>query len=185
MTRIKVMWKNNSQQYGLVSKLLHWLSALSVLVLFASGYWMVDLDYSSEWYIRAPHWHESLGVLIIIVSLFRLFWRRVSGKPDVIPSHKPFEVKGSSIVVFLLYLTLFSVLISGFVITSANEQAIAVFNWFNITPLLLPIKNQEDIAGELHEYLAYWLIFFVAVHALGALKHHFIDKDPTLKRMIK
>jgi cytochrome b561 len=84
-----------------------------------------------------------------------------------------------------LYFTLFTVLISGYLITSSNDKAIAVFDWFNVTPMVLNIKNQEDIAGVIHYYLAYGIIAFALLHALAALKHHFIDKDKTLKRMTK
>jgi len=181
----KLLWKNNQQQYGLLSKLLHWLSALSVFGLFALGYWMVELDYYSEWYQLAPHWHESVGILLMIITLFRLFWRRNAGSPLAISSHSAFEQKASRLMTFILYFTLFSVLISGYLITSADDKAIAVFDWFHVTPVVLAITNQADIAGLLHYYISYGLMFFVIFHAFAALKHHFIDKDSTLKRMIK
>jgi cytochrome b561 len=181
----KWLWKNNQQQYGLLSKLLHWLSALAVFVLFASGYWMVELDYYSEWYQLVPHWHESLGILLLITTLFRLFWRRNAGKPSAISSHSDLEAKASSLMTFILYFALFSVLISGYLITSADGKAVSVFEWFNVTPVVLAIENQEDIAGLIHYYLSYALMLFVIMHALAALKHHFFDKDNTLKRMLK
>jgi len=185
MIRNKLLWKNNQQQYGLLSKLLHWLSALTVLSLFALGYWMVDLDYASQWYQLAPHWHESIGILLLGVTLFRLFWRNIAGSPGAITSHSSIEKKASASMIFLLYFTLFSTLISGFLITSANDKAIAVFDWFSVTPVVLVIKNQEDITGLVHYYAAYAIIIFALLHALAALKHHFIDKDNTLKRMTK
>ncbi len=181
----KLLWKNNQQQYGLLSKLLHWLSALAVFVLFASGYWMVELDYYSEWYQLVPHWHESLGILLLITTIFRLFWRRNAGKPSAITGHSVLETKASALMTFILYLALFSVLISGYLISSANGKAVAVFDWFDVTPVVLAIENQADIAGLMHYYLSYALIFFVLLHAIAALKHHFIDKDSTLKRMFK
>ena len=185
MHRNKFLWKNNSQQYGSLSKVLHWLSALVVLALFASGYWMVELDYSSQWYQTAPHWHESVGILLIAVTLLRLFWRGIAGSPAPISSHSRVEQKASATMIALLYFTLFSVLISGFLISSANEQAIAVFDWFKVSPIILAIKNQEDITGLVHYYAAYAIIICASLHALAALKHHFIDKDNTLKRMTK
>jgi cytochrome b561 len=183
MIRNKVLWKNNQQQYGLLSKCIHWLSALSVFSLFALGYWMVELDYSSLWYQRAPHWHESIGVLLLIVSLFRLFWRRIAGSPVALASHSAIEKKASATVILCLYLGLFTVLFSGYLITSANDEPIAVFDWFSVPQIVLAIKNQEDIAGLVHFYVAYGLVCIALLHALAALKHHFIDKDSTLKRM--
>ncbi len=183
MIRNKLLWKNSQHQYGVVSKALHWLSALTVFALFGLGYWMVGLNYYSEWYQLAPHWHESIGILLFIATLLRLFWRKTAGKLEVISSHSGLERKASSVMTVILYIVLLSVMISGYLITS--DKAIAVFDWFNVTPLALSIANQEDIAGALHYYLAYGLICFAILHALAALKHHFIDKDVTLKRMTK
>lgn len=185
MIRNKLLWKNNKQQYGLISKGLHWLSALAVFVLFGLGYWMVDLDYYSEWYQRAPHWHESVGLLLLIVTLFRLVWRGIAIKPEAISSHSHLERKSSAIMAFALYFILLTVLVSGYLITSADGKAIAVFDWFNVSTFILIAENQEDLAGAVHYYIAYTLIFMALIHALAALKHHFIDKDNTLKRMIK
>ena len=185
MIRNKLLWKNNKQQYGLISKGLHWLSALAVFVLFGLGYWMVDLDYYSEWYQRAPHWHESVGLLLLIVTLFRLVWRGIAIKSEAISSHSDLERKSSAIMAFALYFILLTVLASGYLITSADGKAIAVFDWFNVSAFILIAENQEDLAGEIHYYIAYTLIFMALIHGLAAIKHHFIDKDNTLKRMIK
>ncbi len=185
MIRNKLLWKNSQQQYGVVSKALHWLSALTVFALFGLGYWMVELDYYSEWYQLAPHWHESTGILLFIATLLRLFWRRTAGKLTALSSHSALEKKASAVMTVILYIVLLSVLVSGYLITSANDKAIAVFGWFNVTPMLLAIDNQEDIAGLVHYYLAYSLMFFAILHAVAALKHHFFDKDTTLKRMTK
>ena len=185
MIRNKLLWKNNKQQYGLISKGLHWLSALAVFVLFGLGYWMVDLDYYSEWYQRAPHWHESAGLLLLIVTLFRLVWRGIAIKPEAISSHSDLERKSSAIMAFALYFILLTVLASGYLITSADGKAIAVFDWFNVSAFILIAENQEDLAGAIHYYIAYTLIFMALIHGLAAIKHHFIDKDNTLKRMTK
>lgn len=185
MIRNKLLWKSNKQQYGLIIKGLHWLSALTVFVLFGLGFWMVDLDYYSEWYQRAPHWHESIGLLLLIVTSIRLFWRSIDRTPDAIIEHSILEKKLSTIMVYSLYAILFAVLISGYLITSADGKTIEVFAWFTVPAFVLITDNQEDLAGAIHYYIAYILIFMAIVHALAALKHHFFDKDNTLKRMIK
>lgn len=185
MIRNKLLWKNNQQQYGLVSKGLHWLSALTVFVLFGLGYWMVDLDYYSQWYQLAPYWHESAGLLLFIITLFRLAWRVTTKKPEAISSHSVIEKKSSAVMVFTLYTVLLTALLSGYLISSADGKAIAVFDWFNVSAFILIAENQEDLAGAIHYYIAYALIFIALAHALAALKHHFIDQDNTLKRMLK
>jgi cytochrome b561 len=77
-----------------------------------------------------------------------------------------------------------SVMISGYLISTADGRAISVFGWFEVPALITSIPDQEDIAGLIHEYLAWGLVIFSGLHALAALKHHFIDRDPTLKRML-
>jgi cytochrome b561 len=185
MIRNKLLWKNTKQQYGLVSKGLHWLSAITVFILFGLGYWMVELDYYSEWYQRAPHWHESIGLLLFVVTLLRLGWKAIVIKPEAISGHSRVEKKASAIMTFTLYFILLTVLASGYLITSADGKAIAVFDWFTVSAFVLIAENQEDLAGAIHYYIAYILIFIALAHALAALKHHFIDKDNTLKRMTK
>lgn len=185
MIRNKLLWKNNKQQYGLISKTIHWLSALTIFALFGLGYWMVDLDYYSEWYQRAPHWHESIGLLLFVVTIIRISWRYLAITPEVISSHSVIERKLSTFMVVFLYAVLFSVLVSGYLITSADGKSIEVFDWFTVPAFVLIADNQEDLAGTVHYYIAYTLIFMAVMHALAALKHHFIDKDSTLKRMIK
>jgi cytochrome b561 len=84
----------------------------------------------------------------------------------------------------LLYVLLFAVMLAGYLISTADGRAIDVFGLFSVPATLTAIENQEDIAGEIHLVLAIVLVSLAAVHALAALKHHFIDRDRTLKRML-
>ncbi|GAB7194875.1 hypothetical protein OS11_11470 [Dickeya oryzae] len=78
---------------------------------------------------------------------------------------------------------LFSILISGYLISTAEGQPISVFGWFSVPATLSGIQNQADSAGKIHLYLAWSVVILSVLHALAALKHHFIDRDVTLKRM--
>ena len=73
---------------------------------------------------------------------------------------------------------------SGYLITTADGQAVVVFGLFEIPATLYGLENQEDVAGAIHDWLATLLIALAALHGLAALKHHFIDRDPTLLRML-
>ena len=79
---------------------------------------------------------------------------------------------------------MFLIVLSGYLISTADGRSIEVFNWFEIPAFVTPIENQEDLAGDVHFYLASTLMVLVALHGLAALKHHFLDKDATLKRML-
>lgn len=178
------MLKNTSESYGVLSRVVHWVSALTVLGLFALGLWMEDLDYYHDWYRTAPDIHRSVGVLLLILTAFRLVWYRVSSKPRALETHSRTIRIASVATHHVMILLLFAMFISGYLITTAQGDALYVFNWFSIPSTLNGIDNLEDIAGEVHELTAFTLIGLAALHAIGALKHHFIDKDVTLKRML-
>ena len=68
--------------YGIVSRLFHWLMAVAIFGLFGLGWWMVKLDYYSPYYISAPNFHRSTGILLFIALLARIIWRAVNVKPS-------------------------------------------------------------------------------------------------------
>jgi cytochrome b561 len=178
------MFKDSESGYGLISIVLHWVSALSVIGLFAVGFWMVDLTYYSSWYKTAPDLHKSVGVLLFVATLIRLLWRLVNPKPKGLTEHKRWEKVLGSLVHNLLYLLLLIIMLSGYLISTADGRAIVVFGLVSLPSMGELFNEQADIAGVIHQYLAYSLIGIVVVHALGAIKHHIIDKDTTLVRMI-
>lgn len=170
--------------YRRSQQIVHWLMALLTFGLFGVGFWMVDLTYYSAWYQTAPHWHQSIGILLAGLWLVRIAVNRHEGKPATLATHSPVEVITARVVHFLLYGLLLVLFVSGYLISTADGRAIDVFNWFSIPGAGELFAHQADIAGEVHEYTAYCLIALAFLHALGAMKHHFIDKDPTLKRML-
>lgn len=170
------------KQYNRTAKLLHWLSALLIISLFALGLWMVDLNYYSEWYKIAPHWHKSIGLCLFAMTLFRLLWKITSKSPPI--TGQAWEKVGAKLAHNALYLLLFAIFISGYLISTADGRPITVFNWFSVPGFGEFVENQEDVAGALHFYLAYTTIGLAALHALAACKHHFINKDDTLSKML-
>ncbi len=182
------MIKNTSQVYGWVACTFHWISAAVIIGLFILGLWMVDLTYYSDWYKTAPDIHRSVGVLLSLLVLARVIWRFMNPQPTPLPTHKAWEVKTGHVVHWILYVGMFAMFITGYLISTAKGQSVDVFNWFSVPALItgddLGIKNLEDKVGEIHEIIAYILIAFASLHALAALKHHFIDKDSTLLRML-
>ena len=175
---------NSDTQFGWVSKIIHWVVALTIFGLFGVGLWMVDLTYYDSWYRTAPHWHKSVGVLLLFVMVGRLLWLAKVGKPKPLVSHATWEVTLARLTHWLIYLLVFTIIASGYLISTADGRGLEVFNWFEIPALGSLIENQEDIAGEVHEYLAFTLIGLAILHALAAVKHHVIDKDQTLRRML-
>ena len=169
-------------KYNSTAKSFHWLSAILVIGLFAAGYWMVDLSYYSEWYKTAPHWHKSVGLCFVVITISRLIWKLISTSPPIEGS--AFEKKAATSAHHLIYILLFTMFLSGYLISTADGRGIDVFDWFQVPGLGSFIEDQEDYAGLVHEYVAYTLIGLASLHALAALKHHFINKDNTLKKML-
>lgn len=179
-----MQWRNNESRYGHLSLLLHWGVALTVYGMFALGLWMVTLGYYDSWYHSAPEIHKSIGILLFIVLIFRVIWRWISPPPKALSSYSKLTRISAHIAHMLLYLILFSILISGYLISTADGQAISVFDWFTVPALFKGEGEQADLAGNIHLYLAWAVVVLSLLHAAGALKHHFIDKDITLKRML-
>lgn len=180
--------RNTRHSWGWLSVIFHWLTALAVIGLFASGIWMVDLTYYSEWYTTAPHWHKSVGMLLLFIVIVRLAWRLLNPTPAHEASVSRPERIAAAIAQVLLYLLLFTVLLAGYFIPTANGEPVEVFGWFTVPASLTGLDNfgmaQEDLAGTIHKYAAWTLVIVAGIHAAGALKHHFIDRNATLKRML-
>jgi cytochrome b561 len=175
--------KNTSTGYGAIAKSLHWLLALAIVGLFALGLWMRDLGYYDPWYQTAPHIHQSVGVLTILFMAFRYLWRQLSPPPPDIKTQAHWEHLAAHFTHGLLYLLVLVICVSGYLI-NADENPIPVFNWFELPSLLLGMDQQEELMGEIHFYSAWAIIILTGGHALAAIKHHLIDRDETLKRML-
>lgn len=178
------MLRNTQDSYGLIAIVLHWLVALTVFSLFGLGLWMTGLDYYDPWYHRAPEIHKALGVLLFLVLAARLAWRWINPRPRPEPTLSKLERRASSLAHALLYGLLFGVMAAGYLISTADERPIDVFGLFTVPATLTGLPEQADRAGDVHLALAIAVIVLAGVHALGALKHHFIDRDRTLLRML-
>ena len=176
--------RNSSSRYGWVSIFMHWGVALAVFGLFALGLWMVGLDYYSTWRKDAPDLHKSIGLTLFAVMLLRMVWRFVSPPPPTLSSYSRLTRLGAKVGHSFLYLSLFAVMIAGYLISTADGAGIAVFGLFEVPALVSGLPDQADVAGVVHLYLAWALVVFAGLHALAALKHHFIDRDATLVRML-
>jgi len=174
---------NTKHHYGVISRSLHWLMATLIPFLFLLGLYMVDLNYYDDWYHTAPSLHKSLGIILATLLLFRIIWMFFQIKPVPLVNNKQ-TVQLISLVHISLLLLLVITVISGYLISTADGRSIVVFGLFDVPATLSHIKNQEDMSGEIHFYVASSLIVIASLHALFALIHHFIYKDNTLRRML-
>ncbi|TVZ39450.1 cytochrome b561 [Alteromonadaceae bacterium 2753L.S.0a.02] len=178
------MLRNSEQNYGWLTIAIHWVTAVTVVGLFTLGLWMKSLDYYDPAYRLAPEWHKSIGVLLVVLTLFRLVWRFKSGVPRELNTHKAWEIVIAKLVHWYLYAAIISMFFSGYLITTAKGQSLEIFWSLSIPAVITGVDSLEYVAEEVHEVSAYSIIAIAALHALAALKHHFLDKDMTLKRML-
>lgn len=175
---------NSKTRFGWVSIILHWTSAVTLIGLYFSGDYMVELGYYDIWYNRAPQIHKEVGVIIGLLMVFRLLWNTLQTKPKAIGNDKPIIKLLVHLAHYLLYALVFILIISGYLVSTAKGQGIDVFGLFEVPVFFANNKDRAELAGDVHEWLALGFILLVALHACAALMHHFIHKDNTLKRML-
>ena len=165
-----------------MAQFLHWAMAFAIFGLFGLGLWMTSLTYYDVWYTRGPFIHEGVGIILIAALVFRLVWRGLQVRPD--ESHlKLYERVGSVVAHWAMYALMAIVMVSGYLISTSDGRSIDVFGLISV-PALYADKGFEEIAGSLHYFLSFALIGLAVIHTLAAIKHHVIDKDPTLIRML-
>ena len=177
------MLKNSRSAYGWVAIVLHWVIALTVIGQFSIGLYMVSLNYHSPLYHTLPDYHKAVGILLAAVLVFRALWMVLNHRPQAASGVAPWEHKISRVVQWLMNLLLFVVVVMGYLMSTAAGDSIDVFGLFEIPASVTSIEQQEDWAGNLHYWFALSVIALATLHGLAALKHHFLDKDRTLKRM--
>lgn len=175
---------NTTETFGLVSRSLHWLIALLIFALVALGWYMVDLTYFDRWYNQSLSAHKALGLLVLVLGLGSLLWRLVSPLPLPIASLSTVERRAAVSMHHLLLLLIIAIPASGYLISTSAGKAVEIFSWFEV-PALFSVGNElRDIAIELHFWLAYGILGLAGLHLLAALKHHFVNRDRTLLRML-
>ena len=170
------------RRYGAVAIAFHWLLALAIIMAFSVGFYMADLPFSPS-RLKLYNYHKWAGVTILALSALRLLWRLSHRPPADLPM-PVWQAKAAHLTHLLLYVLFFAVPLAGWAYSSAAGFPIV---WFGVLPLpdFVPKdKALADTLKELHGLLAYGLSALVLAHIAGALKHHLIDKDGLLLRML-
>ncbi len=176
------MLRNTSESYGLVAIAMHWLMAIVIFGMFGLGLWMLELNYYDSWYHDAPYIHKAIGMLLLFTLIFRFIWRLINTRPNLMGA--AWEQFIALLVHRSHYLLLFAITITGYLIPTAEGVGIDLFGWFTVPASFSFTKDEADLIGLVHLYIAWAVVGLAAAHAGAALKHHFIDKDITLLRML-
>jgi len=175
------MLNNTKNAYGTISKCFHWVIALMIIAMLIIG---CSLGFTHKATFQAlMHYHQSLGVTILILMVLRLIWRLCATSPTYPNSMTPFEVTLAHAMAWLFYVLIFTIIVAGILMTAFHGYAIKFWGW-NIHLPITPSKNMNHIFNTIHIYTAWIILACVIIHVLAALYHHFIRKDDVLKRMI-
>lgn len=171
------------QRYPRLSIFFHWLIALLIVAAFALGSVMADMKISPT-KLQYYAWHKWLGVTILGLVALRLLTRLYSGAPAHLDSMKKWEIQLASATHVLLYLLMFAVPLSGYFYTSAAGYPVVYLGLFELPTIIGPNPELKPLLKELHEMLTTVILVVAGLHVAAALKHHFIDKDGTMQRML-
>ncbi|WP_172326735.1 cytochrome b/b6 domain-containing protein [Mangrovicoccus sp. HB161399] len=181
--------RNTGERYGSVAKSLHWLTALLILSLWPLGLIAHEWPYgtSAELAVKATLFsvHKTLGVAVFFVALVRILWALVQPKPGLLHPERKLESFAAETVHWALYGALVLAPLSGWIGHAATEGFAPI--WWPFGQSLPFVPKSPAVAGlfsSLHSVFVWVLAGAVALHVAGALKHHLIDRDGTLRRML-
>jgi len=175
--------RNTQENYGSLTIGLHWLMAAMILGLIIVGF-LMELMGKGPNKDLLVNLHKATGLMVLIVGLFRWYWTISSQKTAHIQGLSKTEVGASHAVKWLLMLLLLAMPISGLLMSMFHGYGVNVYGLFEIPSLVSKNKTVGGLFGRIHGVGAYLISAIVVIHILAAIRHHFIKKDDTLKRML-
>lgn len=169
-------------RYTPIAIALHWLLALAIVGAFGVGLYMTSLPFSPA-RLKLYNWHKWAGVTILALSALRLLWRLTHRPPADLPM-PAWQAQAAHVTHGVLYVLFFAVPLAGWAYSSAAGFPIV---WFGVLQLPDFVAKNPELAETfkmLHKFAAYGLALLVLAHVGAALKHHFIDRDGLLARML-
>ena len=183
-----------SPHYTAVAITLHWLIAAAILVQLGAGLWMSDAIKQPEtrnFAYRVFQWHKAIGLIILTLTLARIAWRVANPPPPLPADVSGLERIGSQVAHAALYGLMLAIPLAGWVMVSASPLGLptmifGLFEWPHL-PVIVDLENKKPVefAAKLtHKYLSFGLIALLGLHVAAALKHHFVNRDGVLARMV-
>jgi cytochrome b561 len=167
-----------------ITIILHWVVAAALVGMIGFGTFISTLDSGAsktEWI----QLHKSFGMIIAGVALARILWRRHEGFPSHIGKVEVWEFRlARGVQLGLLALSVLAP-IAGILTSITYARSVKVFG-FTLIPQLIETKSEtlNALFSSMHEVVGVMLAVLVLAHLAGALRHHFVLKDDTLRRML-
>jgi cytochrome b561 len=172
--------KNTLTEYGLISKFLHWVSALLLLAQIPLGFYLVDLDFGQE-RLTLENIHVITGLVIFYLVIFRLINKIINPTPKLNPSIFKGQKFLAKINHIFLYVTILSITLSGILKKLFNgEELVIFFRTFKVQ------SNFElnELFYDIHIYSNYLIIILITVHILAVIIHKIFFNDNLLKKIL-
>jgi cytochrome b561 len=181
-----MMLRNTAEYWGAVSKCLHWVTAIFIIALLGLGLIMVHANMGAATKFEAYQLHKSSGFLILMMILARALWRVANSPPTPPDGLKPWERRLERALHFGLYILVLVMIASGWLMVSASPLRLSIRlpGGFTVPDLIGPNDFVGESAKFLHKVVSKLLIGAIVVHVAGALKHHFVDRDNVLLRIL-
>lgn len=166
------------------ARLFHWLIAGLILIQGSIGLIMVELPKRPD-IIPVYTLHKSIGLTILLLAILRLGFRLLQKRPDKLPL-PGWQDALARVTHVALYVLIFAIPLSGWLFDSASSLRPLYWWWWLHIPSLTggPDQQLADVVKTAHVTLFWTLVAVAAMHVAGALKHHFLDRDDTLRRML-
>jgi cytochrome b561/polyisoprenoid-binding protein YceI len=175
--------RNTPARWGAVAQLFHWLIVALIAIQATLGLTGRLLPLGVEKLAMLAR-HKSIGITILGLAALRLLWRWLNPTPPLPSNLTPHERVLARCTHAMLYVLLFAMPLTGWVMSSARGFPVSWFGLHQLPDLVPKSRGLYDAMVTTHELLAIALGLTVALHIAGALKHHFVLKDGTLRRML-
>jgi cytochrome b561 len=174
--------RNTAAAYGDRSKGLHWLIAALVLAMFVLAFTFINMEEGAAQKSLVAV-HQSIGLVVLALALYRLYWRSRDPRPPLPASMALPERALARGVQAFLYAALLVLPVSGYVFQNAFGDEVT---FFGLTMPHLVAKDREvrNTAWFFHQWTAYLVLAALALHVAGALYHHYVRRDEVLRRML-
>jgi len=173
----------SSSRYTGTARTLHWLCALLIFCGFGLGLFMTGLEITPE-KLQYYAWHKWIGITVFLLAAARLAWRAAHPAPPLPPAFPAWQVRASRGAHALLYVLMLAIPLSGWVYSSSTGVSVVYLGLVELPDLMAKDRETAKILLLLHRTLNYTLAGVVSLHVVAALKHHFVDRDDVLARML-
>ncbi len=178
-----MLFRNTRTRWGALSQLLHWLIAALIVVQVALGLIGAALPLGMPKLATLAR-HKSLGITILGLALIRLAWRALNPTPALPGNLEPYERRLARTTHASLYALLIALPLTGWIMSSARGFPVSWFNVVQLPDLVARSTPLYHAMVRVHVLLAIALGLILTLHIAAVIKHHFVLKDDTLRRML-